>query len=1287
MKIIKILKKIFIYFILLIFAIWIIALGILQTQSGQNWALKQILTYVEKFTQTQIQIQKISFSFPLNLSLEGVLISQADRPLISIQNFNLCCAYTKLLQGKLVFSQLQISDVDILEFPTLFLPNHSSISWEKPVFPFYIKIEDISLSRFKINPNLLHNLNLPQEFEKIVERSSLSLNGIISNNPFKSALMAHLLIHVKSDQTNVPSFSLGLDTQNHHLSLSLHSDELPLYALQPQLFSQIKGHFAAYAFSPIVSWQALIQGVSVENAPPIQGHLKFTLCSSKEEDTLLSTFVGQQTVIKGDYLLKSRHILEISHFNIDNPSFCLNGKGILNSNLEINHGYLQGRLENFERFQKWIGKNIQGKFILKAQLDGPIQKPSCTLKLEGPRLLINQQLFENIHATIQTSSQEQSLNGSLATSFNYQENVWKAHTSFDWNEQKHLKFSHFEIKAMESNLQGHLTCLLPEFIWEGALDIDVGNIAKFSNLSKTPIDGKAKLTLEFQKLSDSKRKEKQGLRAELKAYNLSWDDWQAQQVALSLHTSPFTYNDCFPQVHASFEGQQIHWKDYCIERSNVHTLSIIDTTLWKLGLLSAEWKALNIQWKGGQAAEAIGKIQSKDPLQVGDSQIEFSIHQIQTPNIELKKFSGLTTMHASQSNSPFEIKGEGVWEENLLFTSKGEWSYQKNYLELEVQHFQGRFGPHPFKLKGPFHYTQKPEQKQLTELCLHWGEAEIQADFQQNEENILGQFKTNVIHSELFHFLAPDFPMTGKVAFQGRLEGTMQNPKAQVEVHLEQVQMIEEAFTQKPSIAGKLIFSLDEKVIRLQSRLDGFDQAPILMTGQLPIHFSLKPFVFKIDSQLPFEFSLNGEGKLDPYLNLFYNDTTNLSGQARIALKLSGQIQDPEIQGLIDLSNGTYESLSTGALYHHIEAHLEGKGKKMVLTRFSAQDKRNGQILAKGAIELDINRQFPFEFQIHPSRIFIVNSDYIDIWASGYLNLIGNTKQSKLTGELNIDQANVHLEETLPRQIKTVDIRYINTLQNEHTPLYLEEKNSHSSINLDVKLNASQNIHIEGNHLKSDWKGSLLATGTPENFQLHGDLRLIQGEFDFNGKVFNLSQGNIHFAGAPDKKTSLYIIANKDIDRITAEIIVKGPVNKPVLSFRSNPPLPQREVLSYILFNRGISDITMDQGEQLSQSFISLNSSEQTKSSTDFLSRLRNNIGIDRLDFTTKNNQENKDFGLQVGKHLTENVIVSVNQGMTSLAPIIAIEAKVHKNLKIQAEAGVAEDAPIQMSIKWKKDY
>src|SRR6202035_3934121 len=112
-----------------------------------------------------------------------------------------------------------------------------------------------------------------------------------------------------------------------------------------------------------------------------------------------------------------------------------------------------------------------------------------------------------------------------------------------------------------------------------------------------------------------------------------------------------------------------------------------------------------------------------------------------------------------------------------------------------------------------------------------------------------------------------------------------------------------------------------------------------------------------------------------------------LSGHAKIALQLSGQMNAPQIRGNIDLINGAYESLSTGALYHNIHAHLEGEGSKIILKNFSAQDNKNGSITATGIVNLDASQHFPFEFQVHPSHIFILDSDYIDISASGSLSL------------------------------------------------------------------------------------------------------------------------------------------------------------------------------------------------------------------------------------------------------------------------------------------------------------
>lgn len=492
----------------------------------------------------------------------------------------------------------------------------------------------------------------------------------------------------------------------------------------------------------------------------------------------------------------------------------------------------------------------------------------------------------------------------------------------------------------------------------------------------------------------------------------------------------------------------------------------------------------------------------------------------------------------------------------------------------------------------------------------------------------------------------------------------------------------------------------------MESRLFGIGQSPLLISGTFPFSL-LFPFPSsKTERSLPFHFSIQAEGLLDPYVHLFYEEIKSLSGETKIALEISGTMKAPQVKGKISVWNGTYESLSTGASYHHIEAILEGEGSEMILTHFSAQDKK-GKLTATGKVELNWRKHFPFTFQIHASDILAIDSDYAQLSAEGSLMLTGHFKKSKLQGVLSIHQAEIYLGESLPRPIKTIDVQYINLPEGERiSPL--SKKNKKSALELDLQLHADR-VLIQGKRLFSEWKGEINVLGTPKNPLMQGDLRLARGEYNLNGKVLTLSQGTIHFRGDPRKKTTLYVVASKEIDpmfsemnyqenyhptlpsknmdHIHAEIIVKGPIDRPGLTFRSTPPLSQREVLSYILFNRGISDITADQGDLLSESFISLNASENKSDADDFLSRIRNNIGVDRLDLIT-GDRWNPDLGLQVGKYLTPNVLVSLNHSMNTLTPIIAIEMKLKKHVKAQAESGLGGDNnPVRFSLKWKKDY
>lgn len=855
--------------------------------------------------------------------------------------------------------------------------------------------------------------------------------------------------------------------------------------------------------------------------------------------------------------------------------------------------------------------------------------------------------------------------------------------ALEWD-QEHL---HCQTTAttLHTHIESSMTRSASHAIWEGEVAAHIDDIRDMQQFWPIHFSGKGVLLLQLSASSATpERSPQQIIRGQFNGQEIKGDDWSTEELQLSLETDSLPIDEDLLRFSSNLEVTHLRWKEYAVDKLSLHADQKGYLTQRQVTALSLEAKAEHIRSPEATAVQATGRATLNSPFEAMEGTIEIAIADIDTATLHLENVEARSSIRPEQHESSFRIAGEGKWREQFLFLAEGTWSLASGVLEIHADHLTGELGPYSLRLLQQLHIRQSPSLIQLTGLHLEVGEAEIQATGSLERDLLSLSFKTSPMPSALFRFLAPETPFNGRASLMGHLEGSLNDPVGEMKINLQDMQITEDIFATKPLINGRLELRLEKGDVQMKSELNGIGRTPLLLSGTLPVIFCLSPFSVGIDADRPFSLNLNAEGDLNPYLHLFYNDVVDISGQTKIALKFSGSLHDPHIQGYAHFLNGSYESESTGTVLHGIQAHLQGEGSKITLSHFSAQDSKQGMITATGYAILDPSRHFPFDIRLHSSRLFILNSDYASVSATGPLTLIGNIEHAKLEGELTIDHAALHLEQTLPRQIKTVDVKYVNWP--EGSGEYTEKKEKPSRIDLNVSLQAAHTVTIEGHHLKSEWKGSITVTGTPQHPQLHGDLRISEGTYDFNGKIFHLTQGNIHFAGPPDKKTTLYVTASKEIDRIRAEIIVKGPVHKPAIHFRSSPPLSQREVLSYILFNRGISDITADQGDQLSQSFISLNSNEQTKASSDFLSRLRNNIGIDRLDFTSPD-QENQEFGLQVGKNITENISLSVNQSMTSATPVIAVEARLRKNFKVQAEAGVDANTPVRMSLKWKKDY
>ena len=360
-----------------------------------------------------------------------------------------------------------------------------------------------------------------------------------------------------------------------------------------------------------------------------------------------------------------------------------------------------------------------------------------------------------------------------------------------------------------------------------------------------------------------------------------------------------------------------------------------------------------------------------------------------------------------------------------------------------------------------------------------------------------------------------------------------------------------------------------------------------------------------------------------------------------------------------------------------------------MVNQFKGKDIYNGQFFGTGEMKLLLDQNLPFELRFNIENTEVLHLDFFKAAVTGTGVFKGNSNGAILEGNVVTNYMNFTLPEKSKTSGKSIAITYVNQPANEIAPTEYVKNRLKWPLELNIEVKTGEDAVVDGKGLQSEWKGKVAITGTADAFLVNGEMHLKEGSYQFRGKNLNLKSGSVNFQGDIEKDTTLYVIAEIDLDQITAEVIVKGSTSNPVISFRSTPPLPQREILSWILFNKGFSEISEFQGTQLNESITDLIESADT--GPDLLTRIQNSLGVDRIEFSGSSDSEG--MSIHVGKYISKKTFLTLSHNAGSSSDTnssgdthtVGIETHLKKNFRFQAEMG--DDGNGQANIIWKKNY
>ncbi|MBM3198264.1 MAG: translocation/assembly module TamB [Chlamydiae bacterium] len=624
-------------------------------------------------------------------------------------------------------------------------------------------------------------------------------------------------------------------------------------------------------------------------------------------------------------------------------------------------------------------------------------------------------------------------------------------------------------------------------------------------------------------------------------------------------------------------------------------------------------------------------------------------------------FFSLSSSYDEQLGQLFTLALETPQE--FSFSSQGNFYQDDNGWKIHCQQYQGSLldydilGKNWSLGRGATSYFLQGESLQLGE-----GSLSIACLATPTEASL--KTKATKLPLSLLSFIYPEWSFQGLLSFDGHLLAPEGNVEGSFLATLDDITLPTKA-------KGSLQVHCTSSLAQVHTLIEATQGQFIEGSATLPITCTLDPFSLQIPSKKPLSINLTLEGAIEDLFFFLQRSSQEVRGWLSSHLLGSGSLEQPSIQGTIQWEQGTYENYPSHTKLHDIQVSLLAEGSTLRMKNATGHDLKQGSLTCSG--ELSLLSPYTFSLQASLQDLQAIDSDSLHVQVTGPLYLQGDQQGAELKGELHVEHALFTLSDALLVDVPTLPIHYI------HKPIHMQNLPSTPScypLELNLQFQEISTLHIQGKGLDSAWKGDLLLQGLTSQIQGKGSLTLEKGTYVFAGKTFTLTQGTLTFFDKPDQETQLTLTGELPLKETTLLVMMQGPLSHPKVTFQSTPPLPTSSILSLILFDKDISEISPFQALQLAQVIVSLSGG-----GPDVLEAIRKTIGVDRFSITGKEGTD--EIVLQVGWYLTHGITVSLSQSATSSD--VTVEVDLKNGFVFEMETQNQEEG--KFSLKWHNRY
>ena len=644
--------------------------------------------------------------------------------------------------------------------------------------------------------------------------------------------------------------------------------------------------------------------------------------------------------------------------------------------------------------------------------------------------------------------------------------------------------------------------------------------------------------------------------------------------------------------------------------------------------------------------------------------------QLSTANMNVEGTAGSFT---------YRLEADGAAPEPVTVISDGTAVLDLPNVKLGLNSLNARYSDYEVRLLSATEIAGNLDQQTgsltRTQFSVPGGRLDIEGTL--SEQDVTGSLTLAATLSAIHAALGSDNPaVDGQVKVEARLSGPPETPSLTMTTNVTGVRGTAAEFADLSPASAKLDTTLREGRLEnnLSLALQQLGQASANVS--LPVTLTLRPFAFSIDDGA-LKGGANGRLNLAGLGQFLPIGEDRLSGLVAINLTAGGTTEDPQIGGTTDFTGVAYESAALGSRIEDMDIVLNGTEDRLELVRFSATDGGSGRYLATGGINFGDNDNL-IDVNLKVEDALVINLEPAKVRANADIDIKDSPASLDITGSITVAKGDLEIPRSLPLGLSPVPFERVSTgtLASEEAQAAQQKAEEGESegalpIRLDLTVDAPETISVSGRGLASTWKGALTITGTANKPRIRGTLEAVRGSLNALTRTFNLQRGRIVFTGSTPPSPTIDIVTSTRVNQVSARFSLRGTPDRLQYHLSSQPPLPQEEITSRILFGQSASELSATQAVALASSLNTLSGGAITGGITETVFGVFDSGGP--ITATT-------------GKTSEENPAQQAIDALSDLAGTkIGVGFDFGPNIQFKADVGVNNQP--EVSLNWFYDY